>query len=326
MGGGASHAVPDKMDRDFTKAYCGDKFDPKAFDSMKAEDGTITREQFFSASSRDLGITVPGAVAPNAGDEPVVVPTTGNMVVPGSVVPGPWPMIPGGSIKLHDCFFLPPQPEAPPIAAQLIDDAAPSDHDGDSVYGQLAFGLAWDVDRVLDEERGILRKVDLDASLVVLSKHLHQVDLVYFRNTQSKDKAILHSGDNLSGDEKGDDEVIMFTLEKLNPKARFLALVVNSYNSQPLDCVRGFSCHLFETSTSRNLARYQLNDMRVCAGKNGFIVAVLVKPEEKGDWVLWTTAQPSDASEVHKSIDELKPLIEAEFPWAASKHRHTHGH
>ena len=108
MGGGASHAVPDKMDRDFTKAYCGDKFDPKAFDSMKAEDGTITREQFFSASSRDLGITVPGAVAPNAGDEPVVVPTTGNMVVPGTVVPGPWPMIPGGSIKLHDCFFLPP--------------------------------------------------------------------------------------------------------------------------------------------------------------------------------------------------------------------------
>ena len=73
MGGGASHAVPDKMDRDFTKAYCGDKFDPKAFDSMKAEDGTITREQFFSASSRDLGLKLPGTVAP---------------VVPGTVIPG----------------------------------------------------------------------------------------------------------------------------------------------------------------------------------------------------------------------------------------------
>ena len=51
------------------------------------------------------------------------------------------------------------------------------------------------------------------------------------------------------------------------------------------------------------------------------IYPILVKPEEKGDWTLWTIAQPSDANEVHKSIDELKPLVEAEFPWAASKHR-----
>ena len=308
MGSSASvEKIPDKMDRDFTKTYCGDKFDPEAFDLMKAEDGTITREQFFSASSRDLGLKLPGTVAP-------VVPGT---MIPGvgTAAPGPWPMVPGGSIKLYDCFGGSLQPKVP-IAAQLVDDAAaPPDHDGGSVYGELAFGLAWDADRVHG------KKVDLDASLVVLSKHLHHVDTVYFRHTQSKDGAISHGGDNLSGVGEGDDELIMFTLEKLTSKARFLALVINSYNDQPLDSVRGFRCHLFQTSTWCDLARYELNDMKVCAGKRGFVVAILVKPEEKGDWTLWTIAQPSDANEVHKSIDELKTLVEAEFPWAASKHR-----
>jgi len=61
---------------------------------------------------------------------------------------------------------------------------------------EISIGLGWD------------SKVDIDASIICLDKHGRMIDWVYYSRKISKDKAIIHSGDNLTGEGSGDDETI----------------------------------------------------------------------------------------------------------------------
>src|ERR1700748_979601 len=47
--------------------------------------------------------------------------------------------------------------------------------------------------------------VDLDASCALYNENKQLLDVVYFRNLRSKDGAVQHSGDDLTGDIDGDD-------------------------------------------------------------------------------------------------------------------------
>jgi len=67
----------------------------------------------------------------------------------------------------------------------------------------LRLGLGWDTN------------MDLDASIIMMDKFGEVVDQVWFNGKQSKCGSIKHSGDNRTGDAKGDDENIDIDLNKI---------------------------------------------------------------------------------------------------------------
>ena len=72
----------------------------------------------------------------------------------------------------------------------------------------FSFGLGWD------------SKCDIDASMLLLNSDKELEDVVYFGNKDYKPDgytsagAVKHSGDNLTGEGDGDDEVIQVNLNK----------------------------------------------------------------------------------------------------------------
>ena len=102
-------------------------------------------------------------------------------------------------------------------------------------------GLYWDVTNGKD--------IDLDASVIIMDRQAQVIDLVYFRKLTSKDRAIVHCGDEREGDEVGDDEKILLNMDHLAPDVHYLCLTINSFSGQELDDVKDAGCHLFNPKT-----------------------------------------------------------------------------
>ena len=74
------------------------------------------------------------------------------------------------------------------------------------------------------------KKVDLDATVMVVNEMGHTIDAVYYNKLESDDKAIQHSGDSKDGVKEGYDEVITIDLNKLHYSISYLAILINSFN------------------------------------------------------------------------------------------------
>ena len=107
-------------------------------------------------------------------------------------------------------------------------------------------GLGWDPVQKAKASGGFLSRVfgggdsgsdsiDLDASCILMDANKAAIDVVWFRQLQSKDGSIKHSGDNLTGEGDGDDETIHVNLERLPAAVKYLAFTVNSFRGQTCD-------------------------------------------------------------------------------------------
>src|SRR4030095_5534735 len=78
--------------------------------------------------------------------------------------------------------------------------------------------------------------VDLDGSCCVYDSNKNLLDTVSFQKLKSSCMAIIHSGDDLTGDLNGDDgldnEVITLDFGRLNPSAHHVAFFINSFRGQ----------------------------------------------------------------------------------------------
>ena len=90
-------------------------------------------------------------------------------------------------------------------------------------------GLGWDTNRY---DGGY--DFDLDASVFLLGsngKLLRDEDFVFYNNLNGRDGAVVHTGDNLTGDGDGDDEVIMIDFTKIPEEITRIAVVVTIYDA-----------------------------------------------------------------------------------------------
>ena len=90
-------------------------------------------------------------------------------------------------------------------------------------------GLGWDTNRY---DGGY--DFDLDASVFLLGsngKLLRDEDFVFYNNLNGRDGAVVHTGDNLTGDGDGDDEVIMIDFTKIPEEITKIAVVVTIYDA-----------------------------------------------------------------------------------------------
>ena len=91
-------------------------------------------------------------------------------------------------------------------------------------------GLGWDTNRY---DGGF--DFDLDASAFLLGENgklLRDEDFVFYNNLNGRDGAVVHTGDNLTGDGDGDDEVIMIDFSKIPSEIKKIAICVTIHDAE----------------------------------------------------------------------------------------------
>lgn len=147
----------------------------------------------------------------------------------------------------------------------------------------VSLGLGWDPAKptgFFSRMLGAGTAIDLDASCILLDSSLAQVDMVWFRQLTSRDGAIRHSGDNLTGAGEGDDEVIHVDLQRLPAKVQHLVFTVNSFRGQTFDAVENACCRVVDQSGQQELARFDLAEK---GAHTGVVMASLSR--SGGDWL-----------------------------------------
>ena len=129
---------------------------------------------------------------------------------------------------------------------------------GGGTLSRVRMGLGWDAVK----KRGFFgsrsQSIDLDASALLFDGQRQLVDAVWFRQLQSKDGSVQHTGDNLTGDGEGDDESIIVDLGRLSPAVSQIVFTVNSFTGQDFSQIENAFCRLVDETTGEELARYDL--------------------------------------------------------------------
>lgn len=91
-------------------------------------------------------------------------------------------------------------------------------------------GLGWDTNKY---DGGA--DFDLDASAFLLGangKVRNDNDFIFYGNLQSTDGSVTHTGDNLTGEGDGDDEVLIIDFSKVPNEIEKIAITVTIYDAQ----------------------------------------------------------------------------------------------
>ena len=101
--------------------------------------------------------------------------------------------------------------------------------------------------------------IDLDASVIAYDANRKKIDSCYFGKLAILGGVIQHSGDNLTGEGGGDDEVITVHLGDIPPQVTGLVFTVNSFSGQKFTEVAKAYCRLLGRLGCRELVRFDLS-------------------------------------------------------------------
>ncbi|MBK8454324.1 MAG: TerD family protein [Thiofilum sp.] len=135
-------------------------------------------------------------------------------------------------------------------------------------------------------------EIDLDSSCLLLDTQKNLLDVVWFRQLQSRDGSISHSGDNLTGAGDGDDEVIFVDLTRLPANVQSLAFTVCSFRGQTFNEVGNAFCRLVDDTNDTELARYNLTEQGAHTG----VVMAIVSRDGNGGWQMKAVGAPSQGA------------------------------
>ncbi|MET3985846.1 TerD family protein [Streptomyces sp. PvR034] len=191
---------------------------------------------------------------------------------------------------------FPQAPPAPPVAPPVAQPAAPAPgagkvnldkgrvslqknqtvslvKGGRPLLSQVKMGLGW-------EPAYGGRDIDLDASVIAYGPQRNHIDSCYFGKLSILGGAIKHSGDNLTGEGAGDDEVIVVDLGRIPAEATGLVFTVNSFSGQKFSEVAKAYCRLIDAASGEELVRF---DLTGAEPQTGVMMAKLIK-QFSGEW------------------------------------------
>ncbi|WP_344364747.1 TerD family protein [Streptomyces gobitricini] len=144
---------------------------------------------------------------------------------------------------------------------------------GRPLLSKVKMGLGWE-----PAFRG--KDIDLDASVIAYGPQRNHLDSCYFGKLTILNGAIKHSGDNLTGEGAGDDEVIVVDLGRLPADATGLVFTVNSFSGQKFTEVAKAYCRLMDAASGEELVRF---DLTSAEPQTGVMMAKLIK-QFSGEW------------------------------------------
>ncbi|MDI9889333.1 TerD family protein [Streptomyces sp. HNM0645] len=144
---------------------------------------------------------------------------------------------------------------------------------GRPLLSQVKMGLGWE-----PAYRG--RDIDLDASVIAYGPQRNHLDSCYFGKLSILNGAIKHSGDNLTGEGAGDDEVIVVDLGRLPSDVTGLVFTVNSFSGQKFTEVAKAYCRLIDAASGEELVRF---DLTSAEPQTGVMMAKLIR-QYSGEW------------------------------------------
>lgn len=237
----------------------------------------------------DFGVSVEEEPAPAAAAPPVAppAPPTPPAQPAGAYPASPW--LGGATTPTPVTPAAPPAPPAPAPAAAPpgtgkinLDKGRVSLQKNQTVslvkggrplLSQVKMGLGWE-----PAFRG--RDIDLDASVIAYGPQRNHIDSCYFGKLSILGGAIKHSGDNLTGEGAGDDEVIVVDLGRIPADATGLVFTVNSFSGQKFTDVAKAYCRLIDAATGEELVRF---DLTSAEPQTGVMMAKLIK-QFSGEW------------------------------------------
>merc|ERR1712232_738874 len=158
----------------------------------------------------------------------------------------------------------------------------------------ITIGLGWDTDE---------GECDLDVSAVLLDARSGEVETVFFGNLDSKDGAIKHSGDNLTGEGEGDDEEIKVQLGRVSPQVQQICFIINIYSKgKTFRNVANPYCRVIDQQSQSELCRYSL---REAGHENGLIVSKIAR-EAGNRWGFHALGLPARGRTYKDAIPQIK--------------------
>ncbi|MEU4949146.1 TerD family protein [Streptomyces lavendulae] len=230
----------------------------------------------FGVSVDEEPAAAPAAAAPVAPPMPPAPPA------PAAAHPvSPWL---GGPAPAAAAPAAPPAPAAAPPGAGKINldkgrvslqknQTVSLVKGGRPLLSQVKMGLGWE-----PAFRGA--DIDLDASVIAYGPQRNHIDSCYFGKLSILGGAIKHSGDNLTGEGAGDDEVIVVDLGRLPAEATGLVFTVNSFSGQKFTEVAKAYCRLIDAASGEELVRF---DLTGAEPQTGVMMAKLIK-QFSGEW------------------------------------------
>lgn len=164
---------------------------------------------------------------------------------------------------------------------------------------QVMVGLGWDE---AEQPRGFFapkpQPIDCDASAIlcgtngrIISNDISQC-CVYFGNLRHPSGAIVHQGDNLTGEGDGDDEQIMVNLPKVPAQVDKIVFVVNIYDARPrkqhFGMIRNAFIRLVDMEQRTEICRFNLSENY--NNMTGLVVGEIYR--KNGEWKFNAIGQP----------------------------------
>lgn len=131
----------------------------------------------------------------------------------------------------------------------------------DSRVNEVSVCIGWDVSRYDDGD------VDLDVSAFILNKNgltRCDEDFIFYNNLRHPSGSVIHSGDNLTGNGDGDDEVIKVVLAKLPKYADKIVFCVTINDAdrrmQNFEMVDNAFIRVVDDHTGIEILRYDITE------------------------------------------------------------------
>ncbi|WP_299678871.1 TerD family protein [uncultured Tenacibaculum sp.] len=128
--------------------------------------------------------------------------------------------------------------------------------------GNFTVGLGWDTN---ETSTGV--DFDLDASVFILGENkkiLSDQHFIFYNNLQCPNEAVVHTGDNRTGEGEGDDESILIDLSKIDSRATEVCIVVtiDEYESrkQNFGQVRNSFIRIVDNTNGTEIMKFELDE------------------------------------------------------------------
>jgi tellurium resistance protein TerZ len=149
--------------------------------------------------------------------------------------------------------------------------------------------------------------VDLDASCALYDDNKQLIDVVYFGHLKSKDGAVKHSGDDLTGDMAGDDgldnEVITVDFAGLGSNISYVAFVLNSFRGQDFASIPFASIRIYEGTpkqVNEVFATYDIAHSNGFAGHVSMVMGVFYK--KNSEWKFNAIGEPTKDRKLEETV------------------------